>query len=297
MRLLVYPLMAFNAIFWPVVLFYPVLLLKLILPIPPWQRFCQRILVGISFMWTLCNRAILKSLSGFRVVPNLAPGVELRKDARYLILSNHQAGTDIFALHNLFHPRTPFLTFFLKRQLLYAPIFGPIWWALGFPFMRRHSPKYLEKHPEKRGQDLVTTKQFCQRIRGKPYSIVNFVEGTRRKPGREYQSPFKHLLVPKAGGIAIALQALEYEFDYVLDVTLRYRGTRVGFWDMLAGRVGEVQADVRMLPVSSIPRGDYFGDPVFAEEFRTWLNRVWSEKDELFEAVVEQRRAGRASTG
>jgi 1-acyl-sn-glycerol-3-phosphate acyltransferase len=274
-----------------VVLFYPVLIAKLILPIPPWQRFCQRILVGISYAWTMCNAVILRWCSGFRIETELAPGVQLRNDARYLIFSNHQAGTDIFALHTLFHPRTPFLTFFLKRQLLYAPIFGPIWWALGFPFMRRHSPAYLAKHPEKKGQDLVTTKKFCERIRGKPYSIVNFVEGTRRKPGRDYDSPFKHLLVPKAGGIAIALQALDYEFDYVLDVTLRYRGQRIGFWDMLAGRVGTVRAHVRLIPVSEIPRGDYFSDPTFAEQFREWLNGVWTEKDRLFEAAEPARQS------
>jgi 1-acyl-sn-glycerol-3-phosphate acyltransferase len=157
--------------------------------------------------------------------------------------------------------------------------------------MRRHSPKYLEKYPEKKGQDLVTTKRFCERIRGKPYSVVNFVEGTRRKPGREYKSPFKHLLVPKAGGIAIALQALDYEFDYVLDVTLQYDGERVGFWDMLAGRVRTVRAHVRQIPVSSIPRGDYFGDPVFAERFRLWLNDVWAEKDRLFENVQQTRKS------
>ena len=292
MRVLVYPLMAFNAILWPVILFYPVLVLRLLIPIPPWQRLCQRVLVGISFAWTQCNRLILKTLSGFEVVPHLAPGVELRRDARYLILSNHQSGTDIFALQNLFHPKTPFLTFFLKRELLYAPIFGPIWWALGFPFMRRFSPQYLQQHPEKKGQDLLTTKKFCERIRGKPYSIVNFVEGTRRKPGRQYRSPFRHLLPPKAGGIAIALQALEYEFDYVLDVTLTYRGNRIGFWDMLAGRVGQVQAYIRSIPIAEIPKGDYFGDDAFAEKFRTWLNGMWAEKDQLLEATPDVRRAG-----
>jgi hypothetical protein len=27
---------------------------------------------------------------------------------------------------------------------------GPAWWALDFPFLRRHNAEYLKKHPEQK---------------------------------------------------------------------------------------------------------------------------------------------------
>ena len=273
------PLFVVNSIAFAVVAFYAVLLAKLLVPVASFRAACDRALVGISMRWTRWNTAIFGATGGFRVDATMAPGIELAPGKRYLILSNHQTWTDIFVLHAIFHPKTPFLTFFLKKQLLYVPVFGLIWKALGFPFMERHSPATLARRPELKGSDLVTTKRFCARIRGKPYAIINFVEGTRRTPAKAAKSPFKHLLAPKAGGIATALGALDYEFDHVLDVTIRYAHERIGFLDLLLGRVGAVQADVREIPLADVPRGDYFGDAAVAERFRTWLNDLWAAKD------------------
>lgn len=262
-----------------------VLLAKLLIPIRGWRRLCDRALVAISYSWTHWNTRVFRTFSGFEVAPEIAPGIELARDRRYLILPNHQSWTDIFVLQALFHPKTPFLTFFLKRQLLYIPFFGVIWWALGFPFMQRRSSAYLEKHPEERGQDLETTRRFCEKIRAHPFAVINFVEGTRRTPAKAAKSPYKHLLAPKAGGIAIALQALDYQFDHVLEVTLQYASAQTRFVDLLAGRLGKVRAIVRELPLSEIPRGDYFSDPAFAERFRAWLNEAWRRKDAEIEAA------------
>jgi 1-acyl-sn-glycerol-3-phosphate acyltransferase len=44
------------------------------------------------------------------------------------------------------------LKFFLKQELIWVPVIGLAWWALGFPFMKRYSKAYLEKHPEKKGK-------------------------------------------------------------------------------------------------------------------------------------------------
>lgn len=274
---------ALNTLLHAVITFNVVLLLKALIPIRAWRAGCDRVMVAVSYSWTEWNTRIFQRLCGLRIEVDLPEQVELRRDRRYLILPNHQSWVDIIVLQAVFHPRTPFLTFFLKRQLLYVPVFGVIWWALGFPYMQRHSPEYLRKHPEKRGQDLETTRRFCQRIRGKPYSIINFVEGTRRTPAKAAKSPYRNLLAPKAGGIATALHALEYEFDHVLDVTIRYEGTRTTFVDLLSGRVGRVHVQVRELPLQEIPRGDYFGDEQFAGTFRDWLNEEWRRKDEELE--------------
>ena len=63
---------------------------------------------------------------------------------------NHQSWVDIFALQHLLNRRIPLLKFFLKQQLIYVPVIGIAWWALDFPFMRRHSKAALRKHPELR---------------------------------------------------------------------------------------------------------------------------------------------------
>lgn len=283
-RLLVTTAFALNTLVFPVLLFLPVLAVKGLVPVRRFRAACDRALIWISFRWTSNNTRLFRRFGGLRIDVDLPPEIELSGSKRYLILPNHQTWTDIFILQAVFHPRTPFLTFFLKSQLFWVPVFGIIWWALGFPYMKRHSPAYLAKHPEKKGQDLATTKRFCQRIRSKPFAIINFVEGTRRTPAKAKRSPYKNLLPPKAGGVAIALQALDYSFDHVLDVTMTYDSPRNSFGELLAGRVKNVKVVVRELPLESVPRGDYFGDEAFAKEFREWLNGVWAQKDERLAA-------------
>lgn len=285
-RLLVTSLFAANSVFYPVVLFLPVLAAKGLVPVRRFREACDRVLVGISFEWTKGNALIFEKVGGLRVETRFADGVTLDPSKRYLILPNHQSWVDIIVLQGVFHPKTPFLTFFLKSELRWVPVFGLIWWALGFPYMKRHSAAYLAKHPEKKGQDLETTKRFCERIRKNPFAVINFVEGTRRTKEKAKKSPFKHLLQPKAGGIATAISALDYEFDHVLDVTLVYDTERNSFDDLLAGRPIGVTVDVRDVPLQNVPRGDYFNDEAFAAEFRDWLNGLWADKDARFEEVA-----------
>src|SRR5947207_13161628 len=127
-------------------------------------------------------------------------GIEgLRYDGRYLIVSNHISWVDIFALFRAFHGHAAFIRFFLKSQLIWFPFAGQACWALDFPFMRRYTPEYLEKHPEKRGKDLETTRYSCRRFRKVPAAILNFLEGTRfsREKQADQDSPYKHLLRPR----------------------------------------------------------------------------------------------------
>jgi hypothetical protein len=68
---------------------------------------------------------------------------------------------------------------------------------------------------------------------------MNFVEGTRFTPAKHaaQQSPYKHLLKPKAGGLALALHVLGDRFDSLLDVT---------------DRVSRRRADVLALPAEHL---------------------------------------------
>jgi 1-acyl-sn-glycerol-3-phosphate acyltransferase len=87
----------------------------------------------------------------------------------YLVISNHRSWADILILQHLFNGRIPFLKFFLKKELIWVPLLGVAWWALDFPFMKRYSKEYLEKHPERRGKDIETTRKYCKKFKYSPF--------------------------------------------------------------------------------------------------------------------------------
>ena len=62
----------------------------------------------------------------------------LKYEGWYLVNCNHQSWVDIFVLQRVLNRRIPMLKFFLKQQLIYVPVIGLAWWALDFPFMKRH---------------------------------------------------------------------------------------------------------------------------------------------------------------
>ncbi|MEA2166000.1 MAG: hypothetical protein QOK37_4127 [Thermoanaerobaculia bacterium] len=217
-------------------------------------------------------------------------GDDVRADGHYLIISNHVSWVDIFALLHAFHGRTAFIRFFLKRQLFWAPIVGQACWALEFPFMRRYTPEYLAKHPEKRGADLATTRKACQRYRNFPVAILNFVEGTRFTKAKhdEQQSPYRHLLRPRAGGISFVLAALGDQLDAMYDVTLAYPpGGDVTMWQFVSGRVPKIIVRARRLD----PPPQFFDASVTIagparEELHAWLDQLWREKDDLLDGLL-----------
>jgi 1-acyl-sn-glycerol-3-phosphate acyltransferase len=206
-------------------------------------------------------------------------GDDVSPDAHYLIAANHVSWVDIFALQRAFRGRTAFIRFFLKRQLFWVPIVGQACWALEFPFMRRYTAEYLAKHPEKRGTDLATTRKACQRYRNFPVAILNFLEGTRFSNSKhaEQQSPYRHLLRPRIGGISFVLEALGDQLDAMYDVTLAYPPDNdATLGRFLTGRVPRIIVHARRL---SIPESID----------RTWLDAMWNEKDELLSQLLSPR--------
>jgi 1-acyl-sn-glycerol-3-phosphate acyltransferase len=222
----------------------------------------------------------------------------------YLVASNHQSWVDIFVLQHVLNHRIPMLKFFLKRELIRVPVLGLAWWALDFPFLRRHDAETLARHPELRTQDIQTTRKACERFSRIPTSVMNFLEGTRfSEAKRETQgSPYRHLLKPKAGGIAHAIEALGDRFQSLLDVTIVYPGGRPSFWDFLAGRVTDVRVRVRSLPIpADLLQGDYDADPEFRARFQQWVQGLWEQKDRQIEELLRTTRdplpsGGRAGT-
>ena len=256
-------------------------LIKLIVPVPAIRRVITRWLMAIGEAWIATNAMI------FRLVNDTTwdiRGLEgLRRDQWYLVVANHQTWVDIVALQTIFNRRIPFLKFFIKQELIWFPFLGMAWWALDMPFMKRYSKSYLAKHPEKKGKDLEATRKACQKFRHVPTSVINFVEGTRFTEEKRDRrgSPYRHLLTPRAGGVALALSSMGEMFDAVVDVTIVYPGSPPNFWDMLCGEFRHVIIDVRQRPVEPwLYKGNYESDRTFRRDFHHWLGDVWKDKDE-----------------
>jgi len=274
-------LMTLNVIAWCVVLFV-VALLKFLVPIPAWRRLTSRVMTALAEGWIGTNNALFRALGAMPLAVRGLEGLSTRE--WYLVVSNHRSWVDILVLQAVFNRRIPFLKFFLKQQLIWVPFLGLAWWALDFPFMRRHSPAYLEKHPERRGEDLEVTRRACEKFRLIPTSIMNFVEGTRYTEQKHaaFKSTYRHLLPPRPGGTSFVLSAMGGMLHAMLDVTIAYPGRSPTLWDLCCGRLGTVTVDVRRRAIDEwMAAGDYAGDPAFRARFKDWLAGLWAEKDQL----------------
>ncbi len=285
-------LFVLNTLFWCVFLF-ALTLAKLLVPVPAWRRLASRGLVAIGEAWIAVNSwgLALTQPTHWKVV--LPP--TLRPDASYLVVPNHQSWVDIPVLQRVFLGRIPFLRFFLKQQLIWVPVLGAAWWALDFPFMKRHAKELLEKHPEKRREDLETTRRACARFRDVPVSILNFAEGTRFTTGKQARSgsAFRHLLPPKTGGIVFTAAAMGPTLRSLLDVTIVYPAGRPTFWDLLSCGVPRIVVRARELPIpSDWFTGDYQEDAGFRERVQADVRRIWEEKDAEIGRVLASAGGG-----
>ena len=279
-------LLLLNLTFWGTLVFLGGLV-KLLMPTKPSRTRAVRGLAWLAEHWVGGNDAIFDLM-----LPTQwdISGIEGTKyEGRYLIISNHISWVDIFALFRAFHGHTAFIRFFLKHQLIWSPIVGQACAALEFPFMHRYSPEYLEKHPEKRGKDLETARRLCRRYRFIPVAILNFVEGTRfsREKQADQDSPYRHLLRPRVGGVAFALASLGENLDAMFDVTLAYPGHDTTMWQFVSGQIPQITIRARRLDVPAELMTSAVTEPGdVRERFKVWIDQRWREKDAELEALL-----------
>ena len=153
--------------------------------------------------------------------------------------------------------------------------------------MRRYSKAEIAKNPELKGKDIEITRKACEKFRHTPVTIINFLEGTRFTPTKYAQqnSTYEHLLMPKAGGLAFTLAAMNGQLHSLLDVTLYYPQGRPSYWDYACGKVGEIKVYVRELPIPPEMLGNYSDDAEFREKFQVWVNQIWQEKDAFLQQI------------
>ncbi len=261
-------------------------LLKGLLPVKALRRVLDGWILALAESWIAGNSWMMAHLTSLQV--RYAEDAALDAQGHYLVLSNHRSWVDILVLQKVFNRRIPFMRFFLKQQLIWVPMLGLAWWALDFPFMRRHSKSQLQKRPELAGKDIAATRKACEKFLGKPISIMIFPEGTRFTPAKhaQQQSPYASLLKPKSGGMAYALDAMGRGLQAIIDVTLHYPNGTPSLADLIADRVGQVMVDVRLREIPEALRGgDYENDRAFRVQFQAWMNGLWLEKQNHLDRV------------
>lgn len=260
-------------------------LFKFVIPIHSFVVLLDKILISIATLWIEINS--FNSRLFCNIDWDIRGLEQLEKKEWYLVLSNHQSWVDILVLQTTLNQKIPMLKFFLKKELIWIPFLGLAWWALDFPFMKRYPKKLLDKKPHLKGKDLESTRRACEKFKHTPVSIMNFIEGTRFTPQKKQSrnSHFKHLLDPKAGGIAFVLGSMGDYLHKIIDVTIVYPDKIPTFWDYISGRVHKIIVDFEVLPVTDSLTGDYFNEPDHKDRFFHWLNVLWKNKDKKIHAL------------
>jgi len=278
-------LIVLNTFFWTMFLF-PLAFLEFAIPMAGWRKLCGKGLDGIATNWISVNNWNLDVTNNIKWTVSGLDGLEDNK--WYMVIANHQSWTDILVLQKVFNRKIPFFKFFIKQELIWVPILGLAWWALDFPFIKRYSKEFIERHPEMKGKDIETTRKACEKFKTIPVSVMNFVEGTRFTKDKHdnQKSPYQHLLRPKAAGTAFVLFAMGEYLQRIVNVTIVYPGGIPGMWDLLSGKVGEVRLMIETLPIPQEIKGDYFSDDDFKQNFHEWINNLWADKDRVMEGML-----------
>ena len=260
----------------------PPALLKLLLPFKAVRRVCDRVMNALASRWVANNNLWIAAVHPAAVWD--VQGVDgLHARGWYLVSSNHQSWVDILVLQRIFHGRIPFLKFFLKQELIWVPVIGLAWWALDFPFMKRG------KGSGARQNDLKTTREACEKFKLIPTTVINFVEGTRFTPAKQsaQQSPYRHLLKPKIGGLGIALAAMGEQFEALLDVTIVYPDGTPTFWHLLCGQIDAVTVRVQQREIPPEVLGsDPLRDKAYRQRIGQWVDAQWRDKDALIDTLL-----------
>ncbi len=266
-----------------------VALVKLILPFTAVRKVTDPIMSLIAEVWIGTNNAWMRIVQPHTWQASGVTG--LRRQGWYLVSSNHQSWVDILVLQRVFNRRIPLLKFFLKRELIYVPLMGLAWWALDFPFMRRGGGGNAAK-------DMIAARKACEKFRIIPTSVISFVEGTRFTPAKHevQKSPYRHLLKPKTGGLAMALATLGDRFDAMLDITIVYPGGVPTFVDLMCGRVKDVVVHVEQVQIpAEFQVAEELRPADYRVKLQAWVNELWAKKDQDIETLAARFHRGEQS--
>ena len=268
----------------------PIFILSLLRPLLPFkagQNLCEQGNNVIYHLWMDINGLIMRLTN--RINYRISGLDQIKVKRSCIVVSNHLSWADIVMLCHIFGHRIPITKFFLKHSLIYIPVIGLVCWGVGMPFLRRYSKKELLKNPKLKNKDIESTRKACRRLVCAPSTLVNFAEGTRFTPAKKQavNSPYAHLMPPKAASLAIALGQIGSQIECFINLTLAYpKNPEKPFIALLKGRMHEVYAHIEVIPKDQLPIGDYLKDKEFKHSFTLWLRDLWAAKDTLLTREV-----------
>lgn len=270
--------------------------------IPLWLMGVGKVITGAS----IADKAVIKIAthwisSNSALIDNMLPRKDWRinlpddihTDGKYLLVSNHQSWVDTSIVQYIGEKRLPLTRFFTKFELIYIPIVGQAFYFLDFPMMRRHSKEAIAKNPALKGKDIEEAKRACALLKDKPFTLLNYLEGTRFTKAKQAQqkSPYTHLLKPRAGGLSLAISALGEDIDGILDMTIVYPDGVPSYGDLWKGNIKRLGVDLRYIDIpdtlfKSIKQGGYENDEDTKAQMFDWVEQVWRQKDERISTML-----------
>ena len=133
-------------------------------------------------------------------------------------------------------------------------------------------------------------KKAFKRLNAIPGSVFSFAEGTRYTEEKKINqsSPFENLLLPKAGGIGVALSTMPF-IESLLDFSIYYHSDKRSFWDFLCGRMSVVEIRARKIKIpEKLKNKDYSSDSEYRENLKKWLREIWEEKNQFMRSLTSQ---------
>lgn len=263
----------------------------LIMP-PEWKvtQRLDKLNVMIANNWIRFNNGMINNL-----LPSIDWQINLpddvSRDEQYILTCNHQTWVDTAVMQYVGVNTMPLTRFFTKFELIYIPFVGQAFKILGFPMMKRHSKEAIAKNPKLQGQDMVEAQKACARMQRYPFTLLNYIEGTRitAQKHAEQDSPYQHLLKPKYGGLALAISTLGNDINGFLDMTIVYPEGVPEYMDLWRGNIRRVHVDIRKVDLPDwVIQGDYQHDPDYKTKFKTWVDNLWQEKDAHIEHTLNR---------
>ncbi len=220
---------------------------------------------------------------------------DLDENKQYLLICNHLSWVDTSIVQYVSQDRLPLTRFFTKYDLIYIPIVGQAFYFLDFPMMRRHSKEAIAKNPALKGQDIAEAKRACELLKNKPFTLLNYLEGTRFTAEKQalQNSPYQHLLKPRAGGLSLAIRTLGKQIDGILDMTIVYPDGAPNYTDLWKGEVQRLGVDIRRIQMpedlyTAIEQGGYEQNEATKQAMFAWLDHIWREKDDRISQMLSE---------
>lgn len=235
----------------------------------------------------LIDRLLPKQDWQISVPANLSP------NKNYLLICNHQSWVDTTIIQYVSEGILPLTRFFVKQELVFIPVVGQAFYLLDFPMMKRYSKEKIAKNPALAGRDLIEARRACSLLFNKQFVLLNYLEGTRfnAKKHAAQNSPYRHLLKPKAGGFALAMSSLGDKIDGILDMTIVYPDGVPTYSELWSGKMPRLFVEIRELDIheelfAQLKSGEYQQNQEVKDNLHAWLDQVWQQKDAKIETVL-----------